>query len=267
MYQSHKIMPVSEKVQETFEDIVQQVIRSKDGLRNIISVHENDEIKNAKATTGRRSETQKSPFENGRLYSYQVFPMLEPKIYFDIDEDELYQIENGLEPFGLDGLEKAVEQLIAFEHNVFFNGFSESEVLGLFSFLKNPVLTTNGSPESIVQTILKAAVILRDNYVQGPYKILMGKPFLAYTAQILGGKTLAGIIEDELEENIEVSDTLSGAVLMPKCHAELGINRSADVAVGWEGISEKSGRFFVSERFNLSLLNPSVAVRIEIAER
>lgn len=237
----------------------ERVLNSVGSLRKFIGFNGAE----GKATVGQRYRLKEDK-DNMEISSYKVKPMAEVKIGFEMDKEDLDMINQGLEPFNLDSFEEAIYKLIEFEEKLFFDGIDELEFEGLYKVLDTEHLKTDGSPNSVINTILKAAVILRKNYIPGPYKIIMGKDMLSYTSQLVGDRTLAGIIEKELGSNIIVSEYIKGALLLPMYSPDIRANVGGDITVDVDYIGEDKVKFYLTEALNFDILDDKVAVRIKI---
>lgn len=254
---------LSEQLVSEYQTTIQKVLETSSSLRHVVVFDQKQA--GTSVTIGEKVciDTMGDD-QQSLVYSYQVQPMVEPRIFFDLSKEQLMMIEEENDYSDLFPLEEAVRQLIAYEEKVFYDGVSSLSLKGLYDVIETPELLTDGSPQSVIDTILQAAVILRKNAVGGPYKIILGHDLLMKTSQLVSGKTLASIIEDELEEQIEVSDHIQGGVLLPLHSEDLRINVGKEISVGVASVSAEAVKFFLTERFNADIIDPTAVVRIQL---
>ncbi|MGX8796736.1 encapsulin [Fusibacter sp. JL298sf-3] len=268
-------LKVSDEVVSEFLNTIEKVKNTTLGLHDLRGTEALDsvdmeviqEVENKKnAVQGRRFKLPESTTKSQSVYTYESMPYLEPRFPFAISKEELKMIEEGLEPFELAPLEDAMRALLHFEQEVFFNGIGQPGAMGLFSTLKTPSVVTDGSPQSVIDNLLKSAMILRENFLKGPYRIIMGRDFLRHTSQLVSGRTLASIIEDELGRDIEFSNVIKGAVLMPAETDDFVIETGKELTLVVDHVTEEAVHFYLTKSFRVQFLNPNLATRLQLSE-
>lgn len=240
----------------------EKVLNSVGSLRKFISFNKAENM----ATVGQRYKLKNNK-DKAEVYSYEVKPMAEARIAFEMSKDDLDMINQGIEPFNLDAFEDAVYKLIEFEENLFFNGIDNLNLEGFNKTIENEEIKTDGSPNSVINAIQKASVVLRKNYIEGPYKLIMGKDMLEYTSQLVGDRTLSNIIEKQLKTNITVSEYIKGALLVPMHSDDIKANVGKDITVDVDYIEEENVKFYLSEALNFDILDPNIAVKIKVDKK
>lgn len=266
---------LTNKQEVEFQETIERVRSAKSSLRQIVSCQVGDSLETKSINGSGFSDyavvdgkvfLDEQPTGIDRLASYQVRPMIEPRVYFKINKLQMEMVEAGIASADLGPLEEAVTKLAYFEEKLLLEGLDNSMAKGLLTLLANPVIKTDGTPESVISTILKAAVTLRQKNIEGPYRLLVGKDLLAKTAQLVGGTTLAGLIEEELGQELAVSDYLSGALLLPVGSTDICLHFAKDMTVILEQVDSDNFCFCLTERLNSQIVNPFSAVKIDLNE-
>lgn len=253
-------LKLSGNIYSELRETAENVFDSVGSLRKFVKFNKVD----GKSTLGRRYAIKDSQNSDG-LYAYNVKPLVEARFDFEIDKEELDMINQGLEPYNLDSFEDAIYRLIGFEEKLFFDGIDELNMQGLYEVLDTDVITVDGSPDSIISAVQKAAVILRKNYVTGPYQIVMGTDLLEYTSKLVGNRTLSAIIQKTLHSNIIVSENIKGALILPAFSPELRGNIGGDLELNVDYIGEDKIKMSIREALNFDILDDMVGVRIKLA--
>lgn len=267
-------LKISDPVVSEFAKSIERVKKTTFGLHNLMDSPEiaplaEMEVENTPITIPTKDLSRGRRFrlsdKGSAIYSYEAIPFIEPRFTFTISREELQMIEQGLEPYQLDPLEEAMRKLLLFEEEVFFQGIDQPGGKGLLPLLANPAISTDGSAQSVIDSILRGAIILKDSFVEGPYRILMGKDLLQYTSQLVSGRTLAGIIEEELGEDIQVSNFLQGGLLLPAQTEDFAIEIGKELTLVVDNIIGDNIQFYLTEAFRIQYLNPSIAAHITLS--
>lgn len=245
-------------VHRLFLETLETVRDSISGVRGSAAVIDSE----VNATLGPRYHTG-SALNGVSVYSYRVTPMVVPKVLFKMSKETVNTLREGIEPLDVSAVEDASRTLVQLEESVFFNGCDALGVQGLLQ-VPHTSIEVAPTPEAIVEGILKAAIDLRAHYVEGPYAIVVGYDFLMHTAQMVSGRTLASIIEDELGEDIQVSDAISGAVIFPKNVEDIALNISKGPEFTVEAVQGDEVTFALTEAFNVQVLQDHSAVHLTL---
>lgn len=263
-------LKVSDKVVSEFFKSIDKVKKTTFGLHHLnaeVSAEMADvEVQNPSVSNGRKFRVEAvEGHPDYHIYSSASIPYIEPRVPFSISKAELQMIEEGLEPFELSPLEEAMKTLLKLEEEAFFKGFNQPGAKGLYPILKSKAIETDGSPQSMINSLLMGAVSLKDHFVESPYRIVMGKDLIPYTAQLVSGRTLASIIEAELGEEIEVSNVIQGGVLLPVKTDDIVIENGKALTLVVDHMTDEAVHFYLTESFRIQYLNDHVAMPIQLS--
>lgn len=248
---------LSEKFWMNIDETVKRYVGIKSSIRPFIKIEKCDRLA---FVNGIKNEE----LDNKTVGVYDISSSVKVKFPFSINRFEIDLLDDGIEKFDFTSVETAISELIKFEEDVFYNGYKKANIKGLIKSLETPIVETKGDPQSIIDSILKSAVILRENAIAGPYQIVMGKDILEKTSTLVSGKTLASIIEEELEEEILVSDVIKGAILIPKDSDNIVFNELMPISIEVAEIDDDEIEFFLSENFNMEVFDTNTAVYIKL---
>lgn len=248
---------LSKELWENIDETVERYVKVKSSIRPFIKIEKCDRLA---FVNGIKNEE----IDNRVVGVYDISSSVKVKFSFSINRYEIDLLDDGIEKFDFTPVENAISELIKFEEDVFYNGYKKANIKGLLKSLETPIVETKGDPQSIIDSILKSAIILRENGIEGPYQIVMGKDILEKTSALVSGKTLASIIEEELEEEILVSDAFKGAILIPKNSENIVFNELMPISTEVAEIDDDEIEFFLSENFNMEIFDDKTAVYIKL---
>lgn len=248
---------LSKELWKNIDETVERYINVKSSIRPFIKIEKCDRLA---FVNGIKNEE----LDNKIVGVYDISSSVKVKFPFSIDRFEIDLLDDGIEKFDFTPVENAISELIKFEEDVFYNGYKKANIKGLIKSLETPVVETKGDPQSIIDSILKSAIILRENGITGPYQIVMGKDILEKTSTLVSGKTLASIIEEELEEEILVSDAIKGAILIPRNSDNIVFNELMKISTEVAEIDDDEIEFFLTENFNMEVFDANTAVYIKL---
>lgn len=258
-YQASYQNLLSDSVKEEINKAINNVLEVKSVTRKII----NQEPPVRSEVAGLKKLTE-NPIKVDQLRLLQFKPQIEQQVRFCLSREELDQLEQWGMDLDISPIEQAAQKLVDSEEHIFYHGLSEAGIKGLFDSLKTPVIKTKPDAESILAAVLKTGIVLRQNNINGPYKIIIGQDLLAHTAQIRGGSSLAAIIEEELGQDIEVSDHFKGAVVIQKNSPDIYYPVDQQMMLQVRDINSEQVVIDVSQKLSLEILNPYLAVKIEL---
>lgn len=262
-------LKVSDKVVSEFFKAIDKVKKTTFGLHriNINPALDSNEVVtlSTSVSAGRKFRVEvASGADAYHLYSNASIPYIEPRVPFSISKEELQMIEEGLEPFQLSPLEEAMKKMLYLEEEAFFKGFDQPGAKGLYPILENDAIGTDGTPQSMINSLLKGAITLKDHFVEKPYRIVMGKDLIPYTAQLESGRTLASIIEAELGEEIEVSNVIEGGMLLPVQTDDIVIENGKALTLVVDHMTDEAVHFYLTESFRIQYLNNNIGAPIQL---
>ncbi|WP_329904114.1 family 1 encapsulin nanocompartment shell protein [Porphyromonas pogonae] len=251
-----------------WEELVETATRMMEAQTTARKVMHCEEPRGARYTSVQTGGLNKLPavknYPGIKTSANIVQPLIESRIEFELDLDELLSIERGNKAANLDNLEDAVKQMILFEENCVYNGYKEGNIPGLIPSMSTPKVATDGSSQSIIDAILKAAIIMKDMGVEGPYQLVAGPDFITKTSQLVSNKPLAALIEEELKTEIELSPAVKGALLFPFNSEDNNFVIGRDLSIAFQSMDKNKVRFFLLESFTFTNTNDKAAVQLNL---
>ncbi|GFN35954.1 family 1 encapsulin nanocompartment shell protein [Tepidimicrobium xylanilyticum] len=213
-------------------------------------------------TEGRLGEIK----EDGDLCyaNYQVLPLTEVRVEFEMDRWELDNIVRGAKDVDYGSLEEAGRRIALFEENAIYNGLENAHIKGVVESSTWKALDFGKNSKDIMESISKGLIMLKEAYQEGPFSLVVGEE--AYK-RILSSETSYPFdkrIEELIGHKIVYSHVIDGAILVPFNHEDLELTIGQDLSIGYQGHDTKKVRFFITESFTFRILDPSLIVNYKL---
>lgn len=252
-------IPLKKRTLKLLDTTITDVVAAKSSLDQFI------DPKASNNSIVKRQIVDSDSANNLEVAILEQAPIMESQVTFTIPATEIQRLQDGDAGADLSNLEMAIDQVIQSEESLFYQGLAKPEIPGLLDSLATPTFTLKPSGKDIIAGILKGAVTLRSNYIVGPYSLVVGLDFLSLTAEIIGDKVLAALIEEEIESELIVTDAFSGALLVPTNSDNLVIDRLKNREVSYLYRDGENYHFKVRNSFSYQLLNDKSAIYFKLA--
>lgn len=194
-------------------------------------------------------------------------PAVESRVSFELPLFELHNIDRGARDPELTAVEKAAAEAAKFEEDVIYNGFEKAGIKGLLQSCANGAVSVpTGDPNEFIAAL---AGIVRDIKVRdsigGPYALVGGGKLRAAIFKVVDGRTIFEAIKKatEIDEFI-CTPFHEEALVVSKRGGDFELTLGGDYTVGFEGVCEKSAKFFLTESFTFRVLEPRAYTPISL---
>lgn len=254
-----KLAPLTEKAWNEIDDTAEKILKNQLSARKAVTVKGPNGWDFNVITEGKLENIEKS--KNGvKSGQYQVKPLTEARITFELNRWELDNIERGAKDIDLDPLEEAVKKIAVFEDSSIFNGLKSANIEGLKSKAANTLDLGNNSSE-ILDNISRATLLLNKAMTDKPYTLIVSeKAWTKIYSDNQGGYPLSKRIKNLIGGNIILSSVIDGALLIPTGDDDLELTIGKDFAIGYEDSNSEKVKLFISESFTFRVLNEDIIV-------
>lgn len=257
-----KLAPISNEAWKEIDERAEEVLKAYLSARKVVKVDGPKGLDYNVITEGRLTNIDEA---DGVSYgNYQVLPLLESRIEFEMGRWELDNIARGAKDIDYEPLEEAMKSLALFEENAVYNSLEQAIVHGIDEAVENKPIDFGKNPTEMMEAIVKALVQLRKAYAQGPFTLVVNKE--AYE-RIISKETAYPLdkrIEKLIGGKIVFSHVVKDAYLLPFNHDDLELTIGRDFSIGYQSHDAESVRFFATESFTFRVLDPSIIVKLKL---
>jgi uncharacterized linocin/CFP29 family protein len=200
-----------------------------------------------------------------RLRSVQ--PLVELRVSFALDREELDDAARGAADIDLKPLIDAAERLARAEDRLIFRGFEPANIQGLCGGAGQRSLTIPQEIVELPQCVARALQQLRTVGVAGPFAIALA-PVLYQQAQAMslpGGSTLMQRLERIAEGPVVWSPVLEGGLVVSGRGGDFELVVGRDISLGYESHTANSIQLYLEESVTFRVLTPEAAVCLRTA--
>ncbi|WFA08263.1 family 1 encapsulin nanocompartment shell protein [Tissierella sp. Yu-01] len=257
-----ELAPISNEAWNEIDERAEEVLKSYLSARKVVKVNGPKGLDFNVITEGRLTNIHE--LENKLCYgTYQVQPLTETRVEFEMSRWELDNIARGAKDVDYEPLEISLKEIALLEENAIYNGLEKAMIKGIDQYSKVTIPFGN-DPTSIMEGITKAIIQLKKDYESGPFTLVVSEE--AYK-RILSKETAYPLderIEKLIGGKIVFSHVINGAYLLPYDHDDLELTIGRDFSIGYQSHDAEKIRFFATESFTFRVLNPDLIVKFTI---
>ncbi|MBC7088117.1 MAG: bacteriocin family protein [Tissierellales bacterium] len=255
---NRKMAPISDKVWEEIDNRAREVLTSYLTARRVVRVNGPMGLEFNAIGEGRLSEIKKA--DSIHYSNYDVKPLTEVRVEFELDRKELDDIVRGAKDPDLEPLEDALKKLALFEEKAVYYGLEDIGIVGLDKVGKKAI-PFGKDRESILNAIGKGLMELKEAYTNPPYVLVVGEEQFKDIILSDNGYPLEKKIAKLIGGEIIVSKAVNGAFLVPFNSEDLELTIGQDFAIGFVEANEEKIKLFAIESFTFRVLNPDIVVK------
>lgn len=253
-----ELAPITESTWQLLDDEVTETLASRLVARKIFDVGDPMGWQVSSIDCGRTRELKNDSCVSLSLRNVQ--PLIELKVEFEVDRNELNALARGASDPRLDSLEAAAMEIAAAEDQLVFKGLEEANIIGaLPKAQKSKTIDASELPGRLASGISE----LRSAGIDGPYALAIPPVLFADLNQATeGGYPVLKHAERLVDYPIIWAPTLEQPVLTSCRGGDLKICLGADFAVGYLGHDRDKVCFFIEELLTFENNTPEACVSL-----
>jgi uncharacterized linocin/CFP29 family protein len=215
---------------------------------------------------GRAEKLSPPPQDGVATRIRQVLPLVEIRIPFEVQRDELEAIGRGAADANLDSVRNAARAAAIVEDRAIFQGYPAAGIEGIFQASARQRLTIPESFEAYPDIVAEATHRLRSEGVNGPYGIALGpRCYTGLTRSTSRGYPIIDHVRQLLDGPIVSAPAADGAVVMSMRGGDFELSVGQDFSIGYLDHTGTSVLLYVQESFTFRVLSPEAAVPLVYA--
>ena len=256
------VAPVSSKVWEEIDERAVEVLKAYLSARKVVHVVGPKGLNYNAVPEGRLANVQE--VDGVYFGNYQVVPLTESRVEFEMDRWELDNLERGAKDVDYEPLEKAMEKIALFEERAIFDGLDKAIIEGLDGEKSENSIGLGLGTEEIMDAITQGIIKLRKAYVKAPYTLVVSPEAYKRILASESGYPLSKRIEKLIGGDIVLNQTIEGAYLLPYDHDDLELTIGRDFSIGYQNHTNDKVRFFVKESFTFRVLDENIIIKYNL---
>lgn len=198
----------------------------------------------------------------------RVQPLVEIRIPFEIQREELEAIGRGAKDPDLDAVRNAARAAAVAEDRAIFQGYAAAGIQGIFQASSAQNLTIPDAFEAYPDIVAEATHRLRSEGVNGPYGIALGpRCYTGLTRSTSRGYPVIDHVRELLDGPIVWAPAADGAVVMSLRGGDFDLSVGQDFSIGYLDHTGTSVLLYLQESFTFRVLAPEAAVPLTYAKK
>ncbi len=256
------LAPIPSEAWEEINDRAKEVIQSQLSARHVLHVDGPHGLEKNSVGHGRLTSIKEGKKGEVNTGLYDVKPLIETRISFDLSRWELDNILRGEKDAELDPLEKAAEKLALYEEDTLYNGNKNANIKGL-NDVAGHRLKLSQNPNEILGALSEAVYKLKDAYTEPPYDLIVSDELLTILNQMHEGGLVRHSAEAIIGGEVIRSRVLKGAFLIPRDHEDLEMTIGQDYSIGYEQHNAETIRLFIMNSFTFRCLDEDIVIAFD----
>lgn len=191
----------------------------------------------------------------------KVHHIVEARIPFELDINEMDNVVRGAKDVDLSGLEDAARKIALFEEQVIYHGLPEANITGLKTCVGDECLTIGSQPEELLEGIADGVTAFSSRSIEGPYSFIVGPKLWSKMSAHVQGYPIKMQAETILGGPVLLSPYLSGkydneAYMISQRGGDLEIILGQDLAIGYTSHTADKVKLYFTESFTFRVLEP-----------
>ncbi|MFL6549713.1 MAG: family 1 encapsulin nanocompartment shell protein [Povalibacter sp.] len=197
-----------------------------------------------------------------------VQPLVEIRIPFEVQRDQLEAIGRGAADADLDAVRHAARAAAIAEDRAIFQGYAAAGIQGIFEASTQQRLTIPDAYEAYPDIVAEATHRLRSEGVGGPYGIALGpRCYTGLTRSTSRGYPIIDHVRKLLDGPIVWAPAADGAVVMSMRGGDFELSVGQDFSIGYLDHTGTSVLLYLQESFTFRVLSPEAAVPLTYSKQ
>ena len=259
-----ELAPVTDRAWAEIEAESRNVLRTHLAGRKVVDLREPLGWQASSVGTGRTRPVEPAPVDGVELRMRRVQPLVEIRVPFTVDREELDSIDRGADDGNLDPVTDAARRLALVEDQLVFYGGSGADITGICSRTGGESLSFDEDYASFPDLVARSLEILKGSNVEGPYRLVLGPEAhqgLSRTRSV-GGYPVINHVRRLIDGPTVWTAAIEGAVLLSIRGGDFELVLGRDVSIGYRDHTRDGVELYLEESLTFRLLNPEAAVPI-----
>jgi uncharacterized linocin/CFP29 family protein len=215
----------------------------------------------AAVNVGRTGRLATAPLDGAEANLRKVQPLVEVRIPFELDRDEIDAIERGATDPDLDAVVAAARQAALAEDKAIFEGYPAAGIAGIAESTAHPVIRITDDYEKYPAAVARALNHLRTAGVKGPYAVALGsRCYEGLSETTSHGYPVMQHVRRLIDGPIVWAPAVSGAVVLSQRGGDHELTIGEDFSIGYLSHNATTVRLYIEESFTFRVLSPEAHV-------
>jgi uncharacterized linocin/CFP29 family protein len=255
------LAPLSDKAWEAIEEEAQEVLQLHLAARRLFDFEGPLGWEHSAIDLGSVEVIEGVSPQGAQVRRRNVRPLIELRVPFELDREQLERIDRGATRVDLDALRNAARLFAAAEDTALFEGYADAGIPGLLTDTEHPGVPLPSDIAGLPDAVSQALEELRQAGVDGPYALALGPDSYSALDRTLGegGYPVKKHVL-RLVDTLVWAPSLRAGVVVSLRGGDFKIVCGRDASIGYLDHDAKSVRLYLEESFTAEWNDPDAAV-------
>jgi uncharacterized linocin/CFP29 family protein len=256
--------PITEETWRLIDDEAVERLRPALAARKLVDFSGPRGWEFSATSLGRVSPLAGGPVDGVTAVQRRVLPVVELRVPFALDREELRAADRGAEDVDLDPLDAAAKRIAIAENRAVFHGWAAAGITGITEASTLESLPLGENCELYPRHVARAVESLLDAGVEGPYGLALGPA--AYTRVLQtaenGGYPLLEHLRKIIGGPLVWSPGVDGAVVVSLRGGDFLFESGEDLSIGYDSHDAQTVNLYLIESFTFRVAEDDAAVTL-----
>jgi uncharacterized linocin/CFP29 family protein len=195
----------------------------------------------------------------------KIHLLVEVRVPFELDIQEMDNVVRGAKDIELAGLEEAARKIALFEEKVVYHGLDEANIKGLKACTGSECLTVGSKPEQLLEAVADGITSFAGRSIEGPYSFVVGPKLWSRLSAHLQGYPVKMQAENILGGAVVLSPYLvdeheNEAFMISQRGGDMELILGQDLAIGYDSHTAANVTLFFTESFTFRIVEPAAVI-------
>jgi uncharacterized linocin/CFP29 family protein len=204
-----------------------------------------------------------APADGVRARQRQVLPLVELRVPFTLDREQIDDVERGSEDSDWQPAKDAARQIAFAEDQAIFAGYPAAGIGGIVPGASNPAVILPAELADYPMAFARAVGELRSAGVAGPYNAaLSAEAYTAVSEASDHGYPIIRHLRNVLDGELIWAPAITGAVLLTGRGGDFTLHLGQDLSIGYLSHTDTEVVLYLQESFTFQSLTAEAAVAL-----
>ena len=263
-----ELAPVTAEAWALIEEEAKRTLKLKLAARKLVDFSGPLGWEASAVNTGRIERLSEAPAEAVEVRVRKVQPLVELRVPFELQRDELDAIVRGAKDPVLDPVRDAAGAAAMAEDRAVFRGYAAGGIAGIAEAAATARLTLSDDFVAYPGVVAEAVNKLHLAGVEGPYGIALGpRCYTGLTKTTHGGFPVMEHVRRLLDGPLVWAPAVDGAVVLSLRGGDFELTVGQDFSIGYLDHTAAVVRLYLQESFTFRVLSAEAAVPLAYAKK
>lgn len=258
-----KLAPITESAWREIDEEAQRVLTTHLTARRVVDVADPKGFGFASVSLGRLHKPIQEKDSDLAYGVYQVKPLVEARIPFELTIWELDNVERGAKDVNLDALTTACKQIAEFEERAIYFGLESAQIVGILNGGAKPIKAKR-EPTAFLKGLAEASRTILANGISGPYALALSPGLWSKLVAASPSYPLKKIVLEIVDRVVQVP-LLEDALVVSLRGGDLELVLGQDFSVGYLSHDAKAVKLYLTESFTFMTHEPASVQKLVCA--